>query len=45
MTGIATDTYAEKVVVGRADEFKSYAEVEAEADKRIATALAADVGK
>jgi hypothetical protein len=43
VTGMSTLAYAEKVVAGRQDEFKSQAEVEAEADRRIAAAVAADL--
>jgi hypothetical protein len=43
VTGMETLAYAEKVVAGRQKEFKSQAEVEAEAVKRIAAAAAADL--
>lgn len=43
VTGIATQAYAEKVVAGRHEQFKSQADVELEAAKRIAAAAAADV--
>lgn len=43
VTGMATAAYAEKVVSGRQEQFKSQADVEAEADKRVAAAAAADV--
>jgi hypothetical protein len=40
---MATQAYAEKVVAGRHQQFNSQAEVEVEADKRIAAAAAADL--
>ncbi len=43
VTGEATIDYTEKVIAGRQEQFKSQAEVEAEADKRIAAAAAADL--
>jgi hypothetical protein len=43
VTGMATQAYAEKVVAGRHQQFSSQAEVEAESDKRIAAAAAADL--
>lgn len=43
VTGMATQAYADKVVAGRHQQFNSQAEVEAEADKRIAAAAAADL--
>lgn len=42
VTGMATQAYAEKVVAGRGNEFKSHADVEAEADQRLAAAVRAD---
>ena len=42
VTGMATQAYAEKVVAGRHEQFKSQADVEAEADRRIAAAVSAD---
>ena len=44
VTGMPTQAYQQKVVAGRHQEFNSQAEVEAEADKRIAAAATADVG-
>jgi hypothetical protein len=45
VTGEATIDYTEKVIAGRQEEFKSQAEVEAEAEKRIAAAAAADLAE
>jgi len=44
VTGMPTQAYAQKVTAGRNQQFNSQADVEAEADKRIAAAAAADVG-
>lgn len=43
VTGMPTQAYQQKVVAGRHQQFNSQAEVETEADKRIASAAAADV--
>jgi hypothetical protein len=43
VTGEATIDYTEKVIAGRQEQFKSQGDVEAEADKRIAAAAAADL--
>ncbi len=44
ITGMPTQAYAQKVTARRNQQFNSQSDVEAEADKRIAAAAAADVG-
>lgn len=42
VTGIATQEYAEKVIVGRQEQFKSQTDMATEADRRLEAAMAAD---